>query len=476
MSLAAEAAIASLEAAGLASITLKPGHDDYETRANSSWSRTVRCRPWAIVQPRSTNDVCAAVKAIVATPNCNFAIRSGGHSPWPGAASINQGILIDLGQMVGTTYHAHTQIASILPGGTWTQVYTELEKHGRLVAGGREGHIGVGGLVLGGGLGFQTCRVGFTCDQVVNFVLVDSTGTALDVNASSHPDLFRALKGGGNNFGIVTRFDMATFAAPPAFLHGSVTFALHAAPHLAKAYVNYVSCLNHRPDSHVLVAWETRPNQDCLIRLMVFGLDGIKDHPDLLPLINCPGAHTDLQLSTVATNVGQFLMPSDKENIWFSATFRANPQVILHAARIYPPLLALIKSHVPSGDFFSLLTFQPLPASFAQRSHQNVIGIDAADGDCILLALVLQVASPSLCNDIVIPAAKALVANLEDFARSLDAFVPWRYANYCSPHQDPAASFGARNLSFVRHVAARYDPQAIFQNRVPGGFKIPPPQ
>ncbi|PHH81736.1 hypothetical protein CDD82_84 [Ophiocordyceps australis] len=476
MPTAADAAIASLESAGLASIILKPGHHDFEARANSSWSRTVRCRPWAIVQPRCTNHVCAAVKAIVATPDCNFAIRSGGHSPWPAAANINRGILIDLGLMVGTTYNPDTQIASILPGGTWTQVYTELEKHGRMVAGGREGHIGVGGLILGGGIGYQTCRVGFTCDQVVNFVLVDSTGTALDVNASSHPDLFRALKGGGNNFGIVTRFDMATFAAPTAFLHGSINYALDAAPHVVKAYIDHVCNLAQRPDIHLILTWEVCPNQDCLIRLMTFGLDGIKDHPDLLPFINIPSAQTDLQLSTIATNVASFLMPSDKENIWFSATFKANPQVILHAATIYPSMLSHIKSHDSSGDFYSLLSFQPLLASFAQRSHQNVIGIDAADGDCIVLCLVIQVSSPSLLNDIVIPAAKALVANLEDFARSLDAFVPWRYANYCSPDQDPGAAFGPRNLSFVRHVAARYDPHAVFQNRVPGGVKIPPPQ
>jgi FAD/FMN-containing dehydrogenase len=86
---------------------------------------------------------------------------------WAGASNIVDGITIDLGLMKGTSYNPETQIASLLPGGTWAKVYTELGKYGRMVAGGREGTVGIGGLLTGGGKTFYTCRVGFTCGVAI---------------------------------------------------------------------------------------------------------------------------------------------------------------------------------------------------------------------------------------------------------------------------------------------------------------------
>jgi FAD/FMN-containing dehydrogenase len=98
------------------------------------------------------------------------------------------------------------------PGARWKEVYVELEKHGRLVAGGRNGKVGVGGLLLGGGLTFFTGQRGFACDDVVSYEVVLADGRIITADASNdHKDLFIALKGGSGNFGIVTKFKMQTF-------------------------------------------------------------------------------------------------------------------------------------------------------------------------------------------------------------------------------------------------------------------------
>lgn len=124
---------------------------------------------------------------------------------------------IDLSRLNATSYDPATNTASIEPGGRWEYVYAELVPHGVTVAGGRDGDVGVGGFLLGGGNSYYSGRVGFGCDSVVNFEVVLGNGSIINANATANPDLWRALKGGGNNFGIVTRFDMEAVPAPELF-------------------------------------------------------------------------------------------------------------------------------------------------------------------------------------------------------------------------------------------------------------------
>jgi hypothetical protein len=137
----------------------------------------------------------------------HIAVRSGGHSSI-GSSNINHGVTIDLSMMNSSVYDDHTKVASIEPGGRWMDVYSNLEKYGVTVAGGRDGGVGVGGFLLGGGISFFSGRMGFGCDTVMNYEVVLANGSVINANSETHADLWRTLKGGGSNFGIVTRFDM----------------------------------------------------------------------------------------------------------------------------------------------------------------------------------------------------------------------------------------------------------------------------
>ncbi len=156
--------------AGLA--VLYPGEATYEARVESYWSRVAQLTPWCIVQPYSVIEVAQAVTALVnanKTQQCQFAVRSGGHSTWAGAANIEDGVTIDLGMMNSTTYHAENNTAAILPGARWKSVYSILDAIGVAAAGGRASTVGVAGLVLGGGNSFYAGRKGMVCDNVVQF-------------------------------------------------------------------------------------------------------------------------------------------------------------------------------------------------------------------------------------------------------------------------------------------------------------------
>lgn len=114
------------------------------------------------------------VKTLVGTNSsveqgCQFAVRSGGHTERPRAASIEDGVTIDLGLMNATIYNSENGSASVQPGARWASVYKALEEHDVAVAGGRSATVGVGGFVLGGGISFWSMRQGWVCDNVKNF-------------------------------------------------------------------------------------------------------------------------------------------------------------------------------------------------------------------------------------------------------------------------------------------------------------------
>ena len=142
------------------------------------WSITAQLTPECIVKAQSTEDVSVAVATLTTAQalfscSCQFAVRGGGHTPWP-ANNIENGVTIDLSWMNKTTYNADSSTATIGAGSRWVQVYEALSPLGVAVPGGRAGTVGVAGLTLGGGNSFFAAREGLVCDNVANFEVCTS--------------------------------------------------------------------------------------------------------------------------------------------------------------------------------------------------------------------------------------------------------------------------------------------------------------
>jgi FAD/FMN-containing dehydrogenase len=198
----------------VASRVVYPGQNAYEASLSSYFDGKSRLTPNCIVQPKTAEEVSTVVKVLTAASllkPCQFAVRSGGHTPIPGSNNIGEGVTIDLLHMNNTRYNTNTKIASISPAARRGSVYQALEPLGRMVAGGRGSTVGVGGFLLGGGISHYASRVGLSCDNVVNFQVILADGRIVNSNKNTNADLFTALKGGSSNFGIVTRYDMETF-------------------------------------------------------------------------------------------------------------------------------------------------------------------------------------------------------------------------------------------------------------------------
>ncbi len=101
-----------------------------------------------------------------------------------------------------------------------------------------------------------------------------------------------------------------------------------------------------------------------------------------------------------------------------------------------------------------------------------MMGLDRIKEDCILLVWAIEVDTPELNATVGAPALKAAIDEIETYARSVDGDVAFRYLNYCDGTQDPLGSYGEENIRLMREAAAKFDPEGVFQSRVPGGFKI----
>lgn len=245
--------------------------------------------PWCIVQPSNAQEVSTALLTLLDDPECGIAVRSGGHTTFAGANNIVEGATIDLGNMNSTTYHPEKGTASIQPGSTWLQVYRTLDALGVAVPGGRVSTVGVAGLILGGGISFYSAKQGMVCDNVVGYEMVASTGDIMYVTKDTYPDLFKALKGGGPNFGIVTRFDMTAFETPKLW-GGAVIYNKTAGSELLSSTVDFVDNVENDQASSSIVFWTYQPSlRDTVVIAAYENTDGVVAGPSFEKYLAIPG-------------------------------------------------------------------------------------------------------------------------------------------------------------------------------------------
>lgn len=170
--------------------------------------------------PANAEQVSDAVKELNKYPTVSFALKSGGHQPAPGFSATDGGVMISFEPNMNATVRSGDGKHFLVgPGARWGDVYNVTGRTDQVVVGGRLGHIGVGGFVLGGGLSYYSAQYGLACDNVDNFEAVLANGSIVNANRNSNPDLWWALRGGGNQFAIITQL---TLQAHPAGSNGSV--------------------------------------------------------------------------------------------------------------------------------------------------------------------------------------------------------------------------------------------------------------
>lgn len=177
-----------------------PGYD----AARTVFMGGIERRPAVIIRVADANDV-ARVVSLARETGLELAIRSGGHSS-AGHSVSEGGIVLDLSNMRALQIDVKGRTAWAQTGLTAGEYTTAAAAHGLATGFGDTGSVGIGGITLGGGIGYLVRKYGLTIDDLLAAEVVTADGHLLHVDANNHPDLFWAIRGGGGNFGVATRF------------------------------------------------------------------------------------------------------------------------------------------------------------------------------------------------------------------------------------------------------------------------------
>jgi FAD/FMN-containing dehydrogenase len=176
------------------------GYDQARKVFYGKWDR----RPAAVVRPTSAAEV-AQVVTLAAESGSELAVRSGGHS-LAGHSVSDGGIVLDLAELTALDIDLEGRTAWAQSGLTAGAYSAQVGEHGLATGFGDTGSVGIGGITLGGGVGFLVRKHGLTIDSLLAAELVTADSQILEVDDEHHPDLFWAIRGGGGNFGVATRF------------------------------------------------------------------------------------------------------------------------------------------------------------------------------------------------------------------------------------------------------------------------------
>ncbi|KFA71535.1 hypothetical protein S40288_06847 [Stachybotrys chartarum IBT 40288] len=465
-------------AASLGSKVFLPDSTAYDESVGSYWSAQEQSvRPACILGATSANDVSVALKLLV-PKSCRFATRGGGHGALAGLANIENGVTIDLRGLDSVKLLPGNRLVALGSGLSVGDTYAALYPFGVAISAGRSYDVGVSGSTLGGGLGWLSSEAGFACDNVVEYEVVIADGSIVTATQTRNVDLWRALKGGGNNFGIVTRFVFLTVPLGQIW-NEDVVYALDNSqlPKLFDALFGFTSNLDRDPKASVLLSssYSSQFGYSQFIQ-SVYNAP-VDSRPAVFNgLFSVPGQQlysftNETTLPDLSYNYN-LNTPDGLQQVSFSMSLRNNLDAIMELNRISQDTVATI------ADVQGLswaLSFQPLTSLMTDITAVrggNVLGIGQAPPEGLYLALLTIAFASRSDYERVGAAADQMLAKSVVSLKKYGVFNQWVEMSHAGARQNPISSYGIENRLFLLRTAQKYDPYFVFQRLMPGGYKL----
>jgi len=227
---------------------LQPADAGYE-EARKVHNGMIDKRPAVIAQCRGVADIADAVRA-ARELELDVAVRGGGHNV-AGLSASDGGLLLDLSPMKGLHVDPQARVARAQGGLTWSLFNRETQLHGLATTGGVISTTGIGGLTLGGGIGWLMGKHALALDNLRSVELVLADGSVVSASESDHPDLFWAVRGGGGNFGVAASLEYRLHPIGPTITGGLIAYPFEAAWDVLRFYRDVTATL---PDEFTVFA------------------------------------------------------------------------------------------------------------------------------------------------------------------------------------------------------------------------------
>ncbi|KAL5116777.1 hypothetical protein ACEQ8H_005389 [Pleosporales sp. CAS-2024a] len=471
----------SIEALGYINVT-HPLNLAYIEEQTQYWSTSCSALlPSCIIFPKTVEEVSAAVQIIFSTTE-RFAIKSGGHSPNNGWSSVNDGPLIALEHLDQANLDSATGIVDVGPGNRLDGIAAKLQGSGWTFVGGRIGNTGVGGLVLGGGLSYMSTQYGWAASSVIEYEIVFANGTIGRINGENHPDLFKVLKGGGNNFGVVTNYRLQ--AHRQGLVWGGNLVYLRT-PEKDKKLLRAVRDFteyNEDEKAAVIVTAE-RTNVDIVDSWIIFLFyDGetppagmFDNFTDINPLLDTTRTRTYADLmalsnwvivkaSVVDIATETIPIPSAENAVEVMEGLHNHWRNISDTTLLVPGIVASI-------------AWQPFQKRIAQKARE--LSPDLIEADDLVHRIIIEMnyafVPQSLYENmadtmtVTYQGVRSRVLAWQDQGILPEAYLPL-FMNYGFYRQDYFGRLKPENRALARRVSEEVDPVAFFRDRT-GGWK-----
>ncbi|KAL6806862.1 hypothetical protein GGI42DRAFT_341063 [Trichoderma sp. SZMC 28013] len=439
-----------------------PDSQEYSLLAAGYWTtQQAETRPTCRFSPTSAVDVSTGLLGL-RVAECQFAVKSGGHSIAAGTSSIDNGVVIHMGGINQITLSEDESQLSVGTGNRWVNVYSFLDGTGLAVIGGRVAGVGVGGFTLGGGVSYFSGKHGWSCDNVMAY------------------ELFFALRGGGNNFGIITRIDFITYPQGDFFV-GARTFEYDSATEAAlnEALVNLN--INGATDPQggggsVLTYAYDQPNDRWIIAAALY-YGAPEENPAIMSnFTSVPHAFLDtLRVTSLLDAAAEFNAsnPSGFRRTTWGLMLKNDANIVKEITAIFMNEYNSIKD---VADLNAALIYQtvtlPTIAHFRDRGG-NALGITEEDGPLILIEI--DVAWSSESDDDRAKAASRNTINLGTaLAKEKGVHHPFIFLNYADREQVVFPTYGEKSFSKLVAASEKYDPDQVWQTFQPQIFRLNP--
>lgn len=375
--------------------------------------------------------------------------------------------------MASISVSRDSKSALVGPGARWIDVYQYLDPLKLTAIGGRVETVGVSGLILGGGISFFSARHGFACDNVDEFEVVIASGEIVTASPSRNPDLFYALRGGGSsNFGIVTRFSLATYSQGNLW-GGYKIYPITLNKTILAAFTEYNTNNPNDKNAHLILpfvyaaplgGWATFAFIDYAIPTPDPPIyDAFKRLPDLASTMRIT------TVSDLALELNQGT-PAGKRQLFRTFSFRNDADLAVQIWNL------CYQKFSPLQDRVTTITcaFQPLPVNYIQpmqRNGGNALGLEPDDGPLVIINVAVEWLD-SAADRAVERAIKEFIDDGVRLAKRKRLDHPFIYINYAGPDQDVQAGYGRDNLRRLRQVREKYDPRGFWKRNWPGYHKL----
>ncbi|WEW56587.1 hypothetical protein PRK78_002034 [Emydomyces testavorans] len=443
----------------------------YDAWREAFWSKQQSAtQPACIFQPADAKQVSIGL-LLARFAGCLFAVKSGGHAAFSGSSSIQSGLNIDLSLLSSVTLSSDKKIVKVGAGNRWIDVYKALEPHGLAAIGGRVSDIGVGGFTLGGGISYFSGEYGWACDNVENYEVVTADGRILNVGRETYPDLYWALRGGGNNFGFVTRFDVTTHSQGPMW-SSSRLYTFDHRDEFLKALTEFGHQASDDPDAALFLALGY--NNGTFWGQVQMEYAKPVENPAIFKKFIAIPAVTSVAgirtLSNITLELKKF-NPNGFRESWWTATYKLDYALLNYILDVYLKELEPIKN---AAGILPVVIFQiitPRTITRMQQNGGNALGLSPSDGPLLLLNLSFRWQN-TVDDDAIRKVLDRIIAESDARAKTSGLYHEYLYMNYASQYQKVVPSYGTENHERLVEIAKKYDPQEVFQKLQPGYFKL----